>query len=329
MKKRDWIHLIIIFLLLGFSYFRYKNQTYIFNRVRFLLNTQIEINVVSYSKNAERLLENAFNMIEEYELKFSYYNPKSELYKINNSEKEIFEIDDEFYEILKLAEKVYYESNHLYDVTIGSSLDIWDFETGIIPDSLAISEALLNIGFDKLELREGFLYKPQGIKINLGSISKGFIIDKVIENLIEAGVKETFVNAGGDIRFYSNGKRKWRVGVQNPRDPFSRIATLRIPDLAIVTSGDYERFFISDEQRYHHIINPLTGLPTNITVSVTILSPTAFVADALATASMVMHPFEAIELIKTYPATEAIIYFFDANEEMVSLRTEGISRWVL
>ena len=329
MNRKDWIHVSIILLLLCIGFMRYKNQNYTSGQTKFLLNTLIEINAVSQNKDIDKIVEKAFSLIEEYELKFSYFHPDSELYQMNNSEQENFSIDDEFYEVLRLAEKIYYESSQLYDVTIAYTLDIWDFETEIVPDSLTIQASLLNIGFDKLTIGKGNLYKPTNIKINLGSLSKGYIVDKVIEYLIDSGVKEAYINAGGDIRFFSQNKKKWRVGVQHPRERMSRIAVLQIPDMAVVTSGDYERFFVQDERRYHHIMNPKTGYPTQQTAAVTILSPTAFVADALSTAAMVMMPDDALEMIKTYPDTEAIIYYFDENEELVSIQTEGIGEWIV
>jgi len=293
-----------------------------------MLGTQISLFGVSKNKNIKKHIEQAFDLVSKYDLKFSYYNPESELYQINNSDSIVFNIDDEFTEILLLAERIYYESNHLYDVTIGNIFDIWDFENEIIPDSLTIQSLLSQVGFDKLILQEGYLFKPKNIKINLNSICKGYIADRVVDFLINAGVKEAIVNCGGDIRFYSNNKKKWTVGIQNPRDRDTMIATLRIPDMAVVTSGDYERFFIIDENRYHHIINPLTGYPTNKIISATILSNFAFIADALSTAIMLMHPFEAIELIKTYPNTDGIIFFHDENEEIVSLKTENLNKWI-
>ncbi|MCL1827704.1 MAG: FAD:protein FMN transferase [Candidatus Cloacimonetes bacterium] len=323
------LNCFLILLLLSLSYYNQKIKTYAYGETRLMLSTQIEIKVVSKSKSVQQLVDKAFDQITQYELKFSYYHPDSFLHQINNSESVYFRIDNEFYEVLSLAEKIYYESNHLYDVTIGDLFDTWDFENEAIPDSVALAEAMENIGFDKLILKKDSLFKPNNIKINLNSLCKGYIVDKVIEFLIKNGAEEAIVNAGGDLRFYSNNKNKWVVAVQNPRDRFSTIASLRIPDKAVVTSGDYERFFEQENQRYHHILNPQTGYPTSQTVSVTVLSSTAFVADALATAAMVMHPFEALELIKKYPNTDAIIYFFDENDEIISIKTDQIKNYKL
>jgi thiamine biosynthesis lipoprotein len=98
--------------------------------------------------------------------------------------------------------------------------------------------------------------------------------------------------------------------------------------MAVATSGDYERYFILDEVRYHHILNPLTGFPATPTVSVTVLSPSAFLADALSTAALVMNPFDAIEMIRLFDDTEVVIFFYDEDGEPVSLQSEGIRKWL-
>jgi len=269
-------------------------------------------------------------MIEAYELKFSYYNPKSVLYQINQeSVSTRHDICEDFYNILRLAEMIYHESNHLYDVTIANLFDIWDFENEIVPSREMIEAAQQNIGFEHIRFGENYLYKPLNIRLNFGSLAKGYIIDKVMEFLIENGVREAFINAGGDLRFFSNNGRRWRIGIQHPRNIYTTIAVLNIPDMAVTTTGDYERYFIKDGRRYHHIINPKTGFPAQPNVSVTVFSKSAFMADALSTAAFVMNPFDAIEMIKLFENTEAIIYFYDENKEPVSLKTENIRRWLV
>ena len=328
MKRKEYINILIIILLLSFSYYRYINRNYSINRTRFLMDTQVEISITSKNKNIEQQLDKAFSIIELYDNIFSYYNPNSLLYHINNSDSLHIRINDDLYNVLVLAGDLFYKSGYLYDVTIAPLSDIWNFDDEIIPDELLIKQAQNMVGFDRIGFTNEYIYLPEGMKINLGSISKGYIIDKIIDYFIESNILEGFVNAGGDLRFYSNDRRKWRIGIQNPRDRNSIIMSLRIPDMAVVTSGDYERYFINNDIRYHHILNPLTGFPATPTVSVTILSQNAFLADALSTAAFVMNPFDAIELIKTFNDTEAVIYFYDDEGEPISLKTEGIKMYI-
>ena len=327
MKLKEWINLSIIILLLIIGFLRFINQKHSANRTVFLLDTHIEINATSRRKDIAQTLDKAFEIVEQYEKVFSYYDPESRLYKINNTDSLYVRITDDIYEVLLVAQRLFHESNHLYDVSIAPLLDLWDFDSETIPEHEAIESAIELIGFDRIIFDEDYISKPSGMKLNLGSLAKGYIIDKVIDFFIDNDVDEVFINAGGDIRFYSDGDRKWRIGIQHPRDRDTLISTLRIPDMAVVTSGDYERYFMVGEHRYHHIINPKTGYPATPTVSVTIFSDKALIADALSTAAFVMNPFDAIELIKSYPNTEGIIYFYDVDGLPVSLNTEKIRQW--
>jgi len=329
MKRKEWIHIIIIIILLGIGFYKYKSRTFSETKTLVALDTFIEISITTKDKNLQQQFNAASNIITAYEAKFSYFDTLSTLSSINNSQQgSIHAIDEDFYEILHLAELLYYESNHLYDVSIGNLIDIWDFSTGMVPQQAKIDSTLAKIGFEQyVAYSDSTISLTGGVRLNFGSLCKGYIIDKVMDYLISQNPIEASVNAGGDIRFYSNGNRKWRVGVQHPRDSQKIIARLNIPDRAVVTSGDYERFFMADGERYHHILNPITGYPSKMTVSVTIISPTAFIADALSTAAFVMNPNDAIALVKKFPNTDAIILFYDFDGDLHIYQTANIQQW--
>ncbi|MCK9328395.1 MAG: FAD:protein FMN transferase [Candidatus Cloacimonetes bacterium] len=325
MKRKEWINLTIIILLIAFSYYRYTNRTYNSVQTHILMDTQVEIYAESKTKNIASIIDQAFDLIRSYDNKFSYYNENSMLNKINNKETQT--IDEDFFIMLNFAEKLYHNSNGLYDISIANLIDLWDFENEIIPSKLELEKVKQKIGFDKITFSQDSISLSNDVKLNLGSISKGFIIDKAIDFLKANNVTEAYINAGGDIRFFSSNNKKWNIGIQHPRDKNKVIASMKIPDMAVVTSGDYERYFIKDNIRYNHIINPKTGYPANESVSVTIFSDNATLADALSTTAFLMNPFDAIELIKGFPGTEAIIYFYDDNNEPISLKTHGTKKW--
>ena len=152
MKKRDWLHLSIIILILIFGYYRYKQKLYQLNNSQILMDTQVEISLSSKSRQVNKILDKAFDRIRMYDEKFSYYNSKSELNKINQNPSEIVLIDKEFHEILSVAQKISIESNGLYDVTIGNLIEAWNFNNAIVPDSLTILNAMINSGYEKLNL---------------------------------------------------------------------------------------------------------------------------------------------------------------------------------
>ena len=328
MKFFDWLKIFAIILLLVIGFYRFKNQLQAASGTQIMMDTWVEIKITTKHRRPKLLLENAFNMFLEYDKKFSYYSQDSSLYSINNSGNTPQKIDKDFYEILKLAQKLYYESNHVYDVSIGALIDIWDFSKEMVPDDYEIDDAMQHIGFDKVSYDESLLILSDQVKLNFGSLCKGFIVDRVMDYLISNQVTEASINAGGDLKFFSDHKRKWKIGIQHPRVENSTILTLNIPDFAVATSGDYERFFIFDGTRYHNILNPHTGYPAVENVSVTIISESAIVADALSTAAFAMNPFNAIELIKNFPNTEGIIYFYDEHNELTRIYTENVRKWM-
>jgi thiamine biosynthesis lipoprotein len=110
------------------------------------------------------------------------------------------------------------------------------------------------------------------------------------------------------------GERPWRIGIQHPRDPQRLLATLEVADVAVVTSGDYERYFEQDGRRYHHLFDPRTGYPATASRSVTVVAPSAMLADALATAVFVLGPEQGMSLLQLYPEAEALIVDSNGKE---------------
>jgi thiamine biosynthesis lipoprotein len=318
MSSKEWFHLIIIIILLAISFIVFQMKSFIVKDTQILLDTIFEISIKSKDKNVEKHLEDAFKIVKELEEKLSYFNSNSIIYQINESDETEHEIDNDIYELLVLAEQLYNLTNGVYDVSCGRLVDIWNFDDNIVPSETQIEEALENTGFYKIQYTKNSLIKPVGMKLNFDSMAKGYIIDKVIDFLISKHVKEATVNAGGDLRFYSNPVRDWRVGVRHPRHVETNIYRFIIPDRAVATSGDYERFFFAGGVRYHHLLDITTGYPSNKNISTTVITEKAFIADALATALFLTPVSEINDIITAFPSTEALIYFFDENGDIVS-----------
>lgn len=328
LRKRDLINIFVLVLIISIGFYRLKNKTYTFNKDTIMLDTVVKSKIVIPNKNGAAILDSAFAMMDQYEKVFSYYTENSTLDKINKSETETIEISDEFYNILSYCKQIYNKSDSLYDVSIGELTDIWNFDNKIVPSHESIENAINNSGFDKVIINKTNIIKPNNIKINLGSIAKGYIVDKGIDYLISKGAKSGFINAGGDIRFFGNSNQNKTVGIQHPRDRNDIIGKVTLTNQAIVTSGDYERFFEVEGKRYHHIIDPKTGYPAENTISVTIIASTAMEADALSTACFVMPPEKAIELIKNTPDTEIIIYY-RKDDSIISMKSQGIKKYLV
>jgi thiamine biosynthesis lipoprotein len=154
------------------------------------------------------------------------------------------------------------------------------------------------------------VYLPKsGTEIDLGGIAKGYVVDRAVDVLRQSGITSASVDAGGDIRLIGGkpGGRPWRVGVRHPRERDRIIAVLELLDSAVVTSGDYERYFMLGGTRYHHLLDPDTGLPAAGLASVTVVAADATTADALSTTVFVMGRERGLALIESLPGVEAIL----------------------
>ena len=203
--------------------------------------------------------------------------------------------------ILPLIEKslpLTQASDHLFNPAIGKLLDLWGFHSdeppkGPPPDPQAIAALVAaDPKLEDIEIR-GVVMRGTNpaVKLDFGAMAKGLAIDRGIEALQALGVRNAVINAGGDLKVIGrHGDRPWRVGIRDPRGE-GVLAVLDVHDgEAVFTSGDYERYFVWEGKRYHHILDPRTGYPAQGTRSVTVIHPDAATADAAATALFVAGP---------------------------------------
>lgn len=327
MKRRDIVNIIILLIVIVAAVYRYKVQSFSETKSRFMMDTLVEISFTARNKNVNSIMESTFSLIEAYERKFSYYDEESDLWRINHSEQDSVVIDTEFYELLTLAEVFYRKTDGLYDITVGTLTELWDIDRSEPPPADSIKTALQHVGFSKISFGADYLIRPPGLRITLGSIAKGYIIDKAVEYALSEGIEKGHINAGGDIRLFGEKSKKQLIGIQHPRSINDIIAVLALRDTAIVTSGDYERYFDYEGRRYHHIINPVVGYPVENMFSVTVIAPNTTLADILSTAVFLMSPEEGIDLVRNISEAECILYYLD-GEEIVSLRTKGIRDYI-
>ena len=205
-----------------------------------------------------------------------------------------------------------------FDITYDSVGQHYDFREGRRPDADTISEELPRLDYRFVEHNgaDGTIrFTQEGVRINLGGIAKGYAVERGVDLLRQYGVAHARVSAGGDSRLLGDRRGKpWMVGVQNPRDRDQVAVTIPLENEAISTSGDYERFFEEDGERYHHIIEPSTGQPAGEVRSTTIIGPDAVLTDALSTAVFVMGVDQGLRLIATLPDYEGIV--IDAEGQM-------------
>ena len=315
---------IFIFICLIFSgLYLQGNRVYHYQKSALIMDTFVDIQIDVKDKNGMEIISKAFDLMQGYDDLLDYHDEESKLSILNNkSECEMFL---ELYEMLIIGKKLYYETASRYDLSIGKLSDLWENEN--IPSKEDILLAKEFTGFDKIKFDSKVIDKPENLKINLGSIAKGFIIDKTIEYLIENRVQSAIMNAGGDIRIFGYNK-KIAVGVQHPRKEDEIIAKLEVGNVALVTSGDYERFFIKDGIRYHHIIAATTGYPANENISVTVIAKNATEADAYATAFFVMPSKEALEFANKIDGVELYL-IKNENNKLKTFKSAGMEKYLI
>jgi FAD:protein FMN transferase len=315
-KKKSYIlQVLFILILIGIGVWNQSVRLHTAAIDEFLMDTVFQIEISGKHSDLSTILDSVITEAFAYEQKFSYYKIDSMLSRINAASDQKINIEPEFYELLKAGDYFYRESSGSYDLSIGALTDIWDISSEVVPQDDDIAAALNFVGFENIIYDSNILSKPAGCKINLGSIAKGYVIDRIIKRLIHCGVDKILVNAGGDIRTYGMGEIL--IGIQHPRRTRGEIIDrLRVTDKAVVTSGDYERYFELDGIRYHHIIDANTGYPARNCVSVTAIADDAQTADALSTAAFLMPVSAAVKLADSFFDAALIIYHYDQQDNL-------------
>lgn len=202
-------------------------------------------------------------------------------------------VSHEFHQLLKRSAYYTGVSGGAFDITFAGAGHLYDYRAGVAPDDAHLQQA--RIGMQYLRISDESSIKPsiaktdKAVRIDLGGIAKGYAIDRAAALLRQAGVEHAYISLGGDsyVMGQRNG-RLWQVGIRHPRREEAVAITLPLTDIAVSTSGDYQRFFIRDGKHVHHILNPKTGKPAGELSSVTVLAANGMDADALSTTLFVL-----------------------------------------
>jgi FAD:protein FMN transferase len=228
-------------------------------------------------------------------------------------------------EVLHLAREASELTEGKFDITFGALADFWKFDhdqDNSVPDQADILRRLPFIDYRKVEVDDsaGTAYiARKGMRIHLGGIGKGYAVDRAVAILHKRGLNDFMIQAGGDL--YAGGlkgDRPWRLGIRDPRGPADKIfAAIDLSNGTFSTSGDYERAFVKDGRRYHHILDPSTGQPARGCRSVTLVTARAVFADALAKGVFILGAEKGLALIERLPDVEGVIVS-DKNDVLVS-----------
>lgn len=271
----------------------------------------------AFGKHADKSLRAVRDEAVRLEELLSRFIPVSEISRVNRSAGIKCErLSGDTYEVLSRAIEFSRYCQGLFDVTIGPLVTLWSNSKDSCkpPEDSKIRQVISLVGYTDLLLdpcKKTAGLQRIGQSIDLGGIGKGFAGDKFLEVFKKHGVSSAFTNIGGNVVALGTKPdgSPWRVGIQHPRQENNIIGFVSVADKAVVTSGDYQRYFIGiNGKRYHHILDPSTGYPVESgLVSVTIVADSSMAADALSTILFVAGMNKGIELLKSFPGTEAIL----------------------
>ncbi len=291
----------------------------IIKRSRAAMGTLFDITVAvsarQSTKDAHSAIEGALAEIRKVDEMMSTWRPGSPISKLNAAPAgRPVVLPKELVDVIREAKKISRLTEGKFDISFAAMDGVWDFrgDSPRVPPKAEIKKKIRLIDWESIRIddeKSAVTLERKGMKISLGAIAKGYAIDKAGAALEEKGFGDYIVYGGGDLLIKGKkGDRPWKVGIQDPRDRSRYFARLSFDrEGAVVTSGDYEKFFVLNGRRYHHIIDPDTGYPAQKTVSVTIFADTSMVADALATGIFVLGPTEGMRVVESLPNVEALI----------------------
>ncbi|MDQ6970737.1 MAG: FAD:protein FMN transferase [Mariprofundus sp.] len=270
------------------------------HETRFIMGTLVKFTIAPADRHENidvaAAISAAANEMQRIENAFTIYGDQSNAIKTFNATapNTAVALPEEVASLLQRALLIKQQSKGAFDPALGGLNLLWGFSASDAPTTPPSAEAITKAlppqhciaQTSMANGKSGWLRTDTRCLLDFGAIAKGYAIDQGIKILRQHGIKNAIINAGGDIRLIGkHGDKPWRIGIRHPRQQAEMIETLQLEgDVSIVTSGDYERFFIYQGKRYHHLINPQTGWPAQTAQSVTIIARNATLADAWSTA---------------------------------------------
>ncbi len=296
------------------------------------MGNRFEISVVSEDEIwANERIENAISEISRIEQLLTTFKPNSQTNLINDHAGiKPVQVDKEVFDLIQRSLKISHLTQGAFDITYGS-IDkmLWNFDTKMtsLPDKETAKNMVRLIDYQKVILNQNeqtVYLQEEGMRIGFGGIGKGYAAEMAKQLMIIEGVKSGVVNASGDLTTWGNQPdgKQWTIGIADPNHKNKTFSSLNISNMAVATSGDYEKFVMIDGKRYSHTINPKTGLPITGIKSVTIIAPNAELADSLATPVTVMGVKVGLDLINQLQGIACVI--IDDNDKMFTSKNINI-----
>jgi len=274
---------------------------------------------------AQKSADAVFAEMKRLDKEMTTWDPASEVSQINTAagEKPVA-VSAETYAVIERAVDVSKRTNGIFDISVGAFKGLWKFDEdmdGTLPDPEDVKKRLALVSWKDILLdakKHTVFLRKKGMSITLGGIAKGYAVDKCVAILRGEGLHDFMVQAGGDM--YIAGKKgtaPWVVGIRDPRgERDASFAVAPVEDHSFSTSGDYERGFVKDGVRYHHILDTRTGQPAHASRSVTIRAKDAFTADAWSKVMFILGWKDSLELIKKQKLTDFEVVWVDDKNEL-------------
>jgi thiamine biosynthesis lipoprotein len=252
-------------------------------------------------------------LFDRIDRQMSRYREDSELSRVNREAANgPVEVSDSLFTVLQQALRISELSHGAFDISFGSIGYLYDFRARQQPSDEELAEGLAKVNYRSVVLdpsANSVRFLDEGVRLDLGGIAKGYAVDRGIDILKSFGIRHARLSAGGDLRLLGDKRGKpWIVGIRDPRSESRNAMVLPLTNVAVSTSGDYERFFFDDNnERVHHILSPATGKPAKGVQSVTILGDDSVTTDGLSTAVFVLGAAKGLEMVNRLKGIDAVI----------------------
>ena len=293
------------------------DKTSLYKETLKLMGNRFEISVVTHNKlRAKLCIQAAVDEIRRIEKLLTTFNESSQTNLVNrNAGLMPVKVDKELFDLIKRSKKISELTQGAFDITYGSiDKRFWNFDQTMtsLPDALSAKKLVRLINYKNVVLDQNNMtvfLKEKGMRIGFGGIGKGYAAEKAKYLLQQMGIENGIVNAAGDLTawgYQPNGK-PWTIGIADPNVTRNAFSYLELTNTSIATSGNYEKYVMIDGKKYSHTIDPKSGYPVSGIKSVTIISPNAEIADAMATPVMIMGIGAGLDMINQLNGIECII----------------------
>ena len=307
-------------------------------QARYVMGTLLEVQLRVDEDSADKIFTPLFAIARRCDEVFSTYKPDSPVPLFNRRRacQSPFIAPEEMIVLTSISQNLNAQTGGAFDITVGPLVRLWQeaARKQRWPEEYEIRDARARVGITQLTVdREARTITPaaDGVEVDFNGIAKGYCVDEMVRTLHDEGVYNALINFGESSVFalgVAPDGRPWSVAVRDPKRPDSVAFNLSLSGLAIGSSASYEKSNLIAGRKVNHIIDPRTGMPADSRVAVTVIAPSATLADALSTALAVLPPAEGIKVLEKFPGAHAVIFHRLSNGRWQRLLSPGMERFI-